>query len=185
MLLDHDQAMRFIEGYKLVLLQVLKTVGENPSEGLLNALAKARHYLQKEPQLLMAAIESLAAEGRVLEENIEKALHSLRIGRWFYLRSTTKYAIMLDEKYENAYAVKALTTSIDDLIGGGAALIEVAIFEYDGMFVCDGLITNIAYLGANMCAEMDEAYRMLKAKGRFHKRCALIAGLYNVELSKK
>lgn len=171
MLLDHDQAMRFIEGYKLVLLQVLKTVGENPSEGLLNALAKARHYLQKEPQLLMAAIENLAAEGRVPEANIEKALHSLKIGRWFYLRSTTKYAIMLDEKYENAYAVKALTTSIDDLIGGGAALIEVAVFEYDGMFVCDGLITNVAYLGANMRAEMNEAYRLLKAKGRFHKRC--------------
>ncbi|MCA3593411.1 MAG: hypothetical protein IOC94_18155, partial [Methylocystis sp.] len=106
MLVPRDDALRFIDGYRTMLLRVLADTGTAASEDPLVDLAAARSLGKDNPGLFEAALCSLAADGRALEPAIATAIRSLTIGLWFYLRQGKTYAVMLDGELQNAYAVR-------------------------------------------------------------------------------
>jgi hypothetical protein len=171
MLLPHDEAMHFINGYKSVLLEILHSLGETPSAKVTRDLVKARDYLKEKPQLLHEAISKVNAQDESLDPLIEQAFLTMRIGRWVHLRSTKKYALMLDESLNNAYAVRALTTPLNELSGSPSSIFEAAILEYRGEFLCDGLVVNPIHIGSGLRADINNAYTKIKENGRFYKRC--------------
>lgn len=171
MLLPHDEAIHFINGYKTVLLEVLRSLGEKLSTEVTRDLVKARDHLKEKPQLLHEAIQKINAQDKSLDPRIEQALLTMRIGRWVYLRCTKKYALMLDDSLVNAYAVRGLTTHLDQLSGGSSSIFEAAILEYKGEFVCDGLVVNPVHIGPTLRADINRTYTKIKENGHFYKRC--------------
>ncbi len=171
MLLPHDEAMYFISRYKAVMLEILNSCGGTQSSQITRDLVKARDHLKESPQLLHEAIQRVNTKENSIDSQIERALLSIRIGRWVHLRSTTKYALMLDESLQDAYAVKALTTPLNELSGSPSSIFEAAILEYKGEFLCDGLVVNPIHLGPGLRADINDRYTKLKENGRFHKRC--------------
>ncbi|WP_026434082.1 hypothetical protein [Paracidovorax oryzae] len=172
MLLPHDDAMQFIEAYEAVLTQVLINEGKKLTRSLIKDLAKARNLVKADMGRLHRAMEMVKSTSHGLPSQIERVLPTMRAGRWFYLRSTTRYALMLDADLKNAYAVKGLTTPLHELLSGTTVVVETAIFEYKGEFVCDGIIADPVYIGPGIRADLNATYTTIKAEGRFHKRCA-------------
>jgi hypothetical protein len=171
MLLPYDDAMYFIDGYKTVLLEVLHSLGETPSGKVTRDLVKARDQLKENPQLLHEAIKKINARDNPLDVYIEQALLTVRVGRWVHLRNTKKYALMLDESLNTAYAVRALTTPLHELSGSQSSIFEAAIFEYKNEFLCDGLVVNPIHIGTGLRADLNNTYIKIKENGRFYKRC--------------
>jgi hypothetical protein len=172
MFLPYEEAMSFIDGYKATLLEILKSQGENQTGRIVNDLAKARSFVKNRPQLIDEAIERIKSQGTPLSQVVEASIRSIRIGRWIYLRNTTKYALILDEKLTNAYAVKALTTPLHEVAGNKSAIFEAALFEYDGIFLCDGIVANAIHIGPGLRSEFGEKYKSLKKLGHFYTQCA-------------
>jgi len=176
MLIPYAEAMRFIGGYKSVFLVVLTAAGEKRTLEVINDLARARSYVSDHPEALIEAIERVKNRGEPLTDPVESALRSLKIGRWFYLRHTTQYALLLDERSQHAYAVKALTDPLHEITGGKAVIFEAGLVEYGDQYVCDGIILGPVYLGAGIMKNLKEAYRRIKAEGRFHLKVAAQPG---------
>ena len=172
MLLHHNEAMHFIDGYKTVLLEVLKSSGETLSGQITRDLVKARNYLKEKPQLLHEAIQELNAQKNSVDPHIEQALLTMRIGRWVHLRSTKRYVLILDESLNSAYAVRALTTPLNELTGSSSSIFEAAILEYKGEFLCDGLIVGPIQIGPGLRADINNTYTKIKENGQFYKHCA-------------
>ncbi len=173
MFIAHAEAMSFIEAYEAVLLDVLAAAGENRTQKVINDLARARSYVADKPGALIEAIERVKDGGESLTRPVELALRSLRIGRWFHLRHTTRYALLLDEGVQHAYAVKALTDPLHEIAGGKAVTFEAGLVEYNGQYVCDGIVLNPVYLGPDIRGSLNEAYRRIKSEGRFHVSAAV------------
>jgi hypothetical protein len=112
------------------------------------------------------------ARGEFLSGEVEAAIRSLRVGRWFHLRHTTRYALLLDEAVESAYAVKALTNPLHEIVGAKAVIFEAGVVEYKNQYVCDGIILDPLYLGPGMRESLKEAYARIKREGRFRKSVA-------------
>jgi len=160
--------MCFIDGYKAVLLEVLSMAGSRRTEDVLNDLADARSYAAINMKALDCAIGTVKDRGELLSSEVESAIRSLRVGRWFHLRHTTRYALLLDEAVENAYAIKALTNPLHEIVGAKAVSFEAGVVEYKNQYVCDGIILNPLYLGPGVRKSLKEAYARIKAEGRFH-----------------
>lgn len=173
MLVPHAEAMSFIDGYKAVLLDVLAAAGEKRTQKVINDLVRARSYVAGNPRTLIEAIERVKDGGESLTEPVERALRSLRVGRWFHLRHTTRYALLLDERVQHAYAVKALTNPLHEIMGGKAVTFEAGLVEYSGQYVCDGIILGPVYLGPGIRGSLNEAYSRIKSEGRFHVSAAV------------
>lgn len=141
--------MRFIDGYKAVLLEVFRTAGSRRTKNLIDDLADARSYAAINAKALDSAIDTVKARGELSGE-VEDAVRSLKVGRWFHLRHTTRYALLLDEAVENAYAVKALTNPLHEIAGAKAVSFEAGVVEYKSRYVCDGIVLNPVYLGPGM-----------------------------------
>lgn len=168
-LFDPDDALRFIDGYKRVLLEIHRqTSGRKPARDVVKTLAAARGKLKETPDLLQEAAMALAAAGAAVEPDLLHALRSMRLGRWVYLRSTTRYAIFIDSAAENAYAVLGLTEPIDDLLGGAAVMFETAILPFAGRFICDGIVEGPILLGPGYRRDLNAALVQIRKAGRFH-----------------
>lgn len=148
-------------------------MGEARSREVVEDLAKARGHLKEKPKLLHEAIKEANSLETPLDHCIEQALFTIRIGRWVHLRSTTKYALLLDESMNNAYAVRGLTTPLHELSGSKSSIFEAAVFEYRGEFLCDGLIINPVHFGPGFRADLNDIYKKIRKNGRFHKRCVV------------
>lgn len=168
MLIPHAEATSFIDGYKAVLLDVLAAAGQKRTQDLISDLARARSHVADHPGALIEAIERVKNRGEPLTEPVECALRSLRIGRWFYLRHTTRYALFLDEHTQHAYAVKALNDPLHEIAGGKAVAFVAGLVEYGGQYVCDGIVLGPVHLGPGVMKDLNAAYRRIKAEGRFH-----------------
>ena len=94
--------------------------------------------------------------------DIKLALKSLRIERWVYLLSTTRYAVFLDLAVKNAFAARAQTNPIETMIGVAAFVFETGLFSFTGRWVCDGLIQNPVRLGCGYVAEVNAALAVLR-----------------------
>jgi hypothetical protein len=170
MLLPYNDAMHFINGYKQILLEVFSTLDKPSHADKMQDLAAARDHFQADPTALKRAVAVLRSRGAQLDQEIIEAAQTLRVGRWIHLRHTTKYAILLDTKAEHAYAVKALTNPLHALAGGKSTTFVAGLVEYQNHYVCDGIIQTPYLIGANMRADFNDAFKRIKAAGRFHEK---------------
>lgn len=168
MLLPREQALRFIEGYKAILLRVLSDTN-TPSEGSINeSLAEARTLGHAEPNLIEAAIAGLASEDKTVAPTVVAAIRSLRVSQWVYLRHTKTFAVFLDKEIKHAYAVRALTTPLNELLDEPPFAFEAGLLEFEGNFICDGLVLNPVALGPGYRSQLKTAYTLIRKAGNFH-----------------
>ena len=172
MLLPRDQALRFINGYKPMLLRVLANTATVESGDINSDLAAARTLGKENPALFEKALADLSAEGTPVEPSVVAAIRSLKVALWLYLRQGKNYAVFLDTEAKNAYAVRALTTPLNELLVEPPFAVEIGVFEFEGRFVCDGLALNPVALGPHYGSQLSAAYSALRKSGRFHARAA-------------
>ncbi|WP_369942354.1 hypothetical protein [Xanthomonas medicagonis] len=170
MLLPREQALRFIEGYKSILFRVLSDA-DAPRTGSINEdLATARALVHANPSLIDAAVTRLTSESDPIEPTVVAAMRTLRFRQWVYLRHTKTFAVFLDKEIKNAYAVRALTTPLNELLDEPPFIFEAGVLEFEGHFICDGLILNPIALGRGYRAELNAAYTSIRKAGNFYAR---------------
>jgi hypothetical protein len=167
MLLAPESSSRFISGYKSILLEVLRATGQSPTNNVIQDLARARKHCTVHPEAMATAIAVLQDSGQALDAEVVRSLGTLKVEQWVYLRHTTRYAIFLDKAAKNAYAVKALTTPIHQVVGGKAAAFETGLVEFEDQFVCDGIVMGPVFLGPGYRAQFNAAYSALRKVGNF------------------
>jgi hypothetical protein len=170
MLLPRDQALRFIEGYKSTLLQVLAAAEVVRTNSVIEDLGVARTRIKVQPQELEEALVVLETSGLLTDEVITRAIRSMKVSRWIYLKHTSQAAILIDEKVQNAFAVKTLTNPIYELADPAPSVFEAGVLEYCGHYVCDGLIMNPVMLGPRISAQLKRDYAEIKKSGRFYTK---------------
>ena len=170
MLLPREQALRFINGYKPALLRVLANTN-TPSSGSINEdLVAARALVSGSRELLEAALSDLAVEGKPVETEVAAAIRSIRVELWLYLKDTKTFSVFLDKDAKNAYAVRALTTPLKELLDEPPFAVETGVFSFQGVFVCDGLALNPVALGPGYRTQLKAVYSQLRKSGKFHAR---------------
>ncbi|MDQ3775284.1 MAG: hypothetical protein M3461_13505 [Pseudomonadota bacterium] len=88
MTLDPTVANAFIAGYKGLLLEI-GLRGRAPKTGnVLSVLAAARRQLTEKPGLLDKALVKLRARSEGVDEEIVRAVRTLRVNHWVFLRDT-------------------------------------------------------------------------------------------------
>jgi len=167
MLINPVAAQRFIAGYKAILLHVHAAAKLKKGKSVIADLAAARGYLTEHTQNLNAAFTALEAEKCGIEDDIADAIRSMRVDLWVYLRHTTRYAVFIDHEMTTARAVRALTDPIAAITGKPAVTFKAGVFEFDGCYVCDGIIDTPVYLGPGYRATYNDAYAQLRKAGQF------------------
>ena len=170
MLLPREQALRFINGYKPALLRVLANTSTASTGSVDDDLAAARALVNSDRNLLESAFSDLANEGTPVEPEVASAIRSIKVELWLYLKHTKTFAVFLDKEAKNAYAVRALTTPLNELLDEPPFALETGVFEFQGVFVCDGLALNPVALGPGYRAQLKAIYRQLRKSGNFHAR---------------
>ena len=167
MLLNPVAARRFMAGYKTLLLYVHAESRLKKGNSVIAKLAAARAYLTEHPQNLNAAFLELEADKHGIEDDIANAIRSMRVDRWVYLRHTTRYAVFIDHEMTTARAVRALTDPIAAITGEPPVTFKAGVFEFDGCYVCDGIIETPVYLGPGYRATYNAGYTRLRETGHF------------------
>jgi hypothetical protein len=167
MLIESIAAQRFMAGYKAILLHVHAVAKLEISEDIVPSLVAAREFLTEHPQQLNAAFAALETDKRGIDEDIANAIRSMRVDQWVYLRHTTRYAVFIDHEMTTARAVRALTDPIATITGKPAVTFKAGVFEFDGCYVCDGIIDTPVYLGPGYRATYNAAYTRLRETGHF------------------
>lgn len=120
------------------------------------------------PALLRQSIARLEARNVRLDRNVIMALASLDVRQWVYLRDTTRHSIMIDSTADRAFGVLGLTQGIRDITGGTGLYIEAGVVRYRGRYVCDGIISQVVWLGPGYRRSWNETFKEIKASGHFH-----------------
>jgi hypothetical protein len=170
MLLPREQALRFIAGYKSVLLRILADTDTPLSGSINNDLVAARSLVKVDRSLIESALVELTTEGNSVELSVAAAIRSMKVDFWLYLRQTKTFAVFLDKESKNGYAVRALTTPLNELLDAPPFALEAGLFEFEGLFVCDGLALNPVQLGPGYRSQLTLAYAQLRKEGKFHVR---------------
>ena len=170
MTLEPTVANAFIAGYKKLLLQIADRSRASEARNVLPMMVSARRRLIENPALLDDALAELKARSQVLDDEISRAVRTLRVENWVFLRDTKTYSIFLQPSGDAAFAVLVLTERVRDIVGSSGVVIETGIIRFAGRFVCDGLVTRIVHLGPNYRKSYSRAYSAAKSKGLFHVR---------------
>ena len=168
MYLDPADAQRFIQGYTLLMCEVLGEQEDRTAGSIVPLLAKARAKLAGKPALLRKAIAQLEARNARLDREVVMALEGLEVRQWVYLRDTKLHSIMIDSSAERAFGVLGLTQRIRDIVGGTGLIMEAGLVRYCGRYVCDGVISQVVWLGPGYRRSWNETFKALKASGQFH-----------------
>ena len=168
MYLDPADAQRFIHGYKLLMLEVLGEQEDRITGSVAPLLATARAKLARKPALLRKSIARLEARNVRLDRDVVMALEGLEVRQWVYLRDTTRHSIMIDSTADRAFGVLGLTQGIRDITGGTGLYIEAGVVRYRGRYVCDGIISQVVWLGPGYRRSWNETFKEIKASGQFH-----------------
>jgi hypothetical protein len=166
MVLEPALATQFIRGYTMLLLEIGGT--DHQDQVLLYRLAAARILLANNPKLLDLAVESLIQRFVEVDAQVVAALRSLRLKKWVYLRDTRSYSVFLDDESEEAFAVSGLNDRLRDIVGDSGAFLETGLLPFAGRFICDGIITQVVWLGRGIRGELNEAFQEIKSAGRFY-----------------
>jgi hypothetical protein len=136
-------------------------------------LAIARTIAKEQPGLLGSALTQLSAYGQGIDQAVADAIQTMRVAQWVYLRHTKTAAIFIDSEVKNAFAVRALTTPLNEVVESPSFTFEAGVFEYVGHYVCDGIVANPVFLGAGYRAQFNAAYTAIRKAGRFHAKPAV------------
>ena len=169
MLLPYTFAMDFIQDYTAVLMEIFTSSGFKETNNFISDLANARDQINIHPNALTEAVTTLKSRDHLINSEVEAAILSIQIDQWIMLRQTSQYALLLDSNLNNAYATKALTTPINEVVNGKSISFKAGLFVYKGHFVCDGIISKPVHLGPNVLRDFNDAYIQLKKQGKFHK----------------
>lgn len=161
-------AQRFIQGYKLLMLEILGEQEDRLAGSVVPLLAKARAKLARKPTLLRKSIARLEARNVRLDPEVVTALEGLEVRQWVYLRDTKLHSIMMDSSADRAFGVLGLTQGIRDIVGGTGVIIEAGLVRYCGRYVCDGVISQVVWLGPGYRRSWNETFKEIKASGHFH-----------------
>lgn len=168
MWLAPTDAQRFIQGYKLLMLEVLGEQENRITGSVVPLLAKARAKLVGEPALLRKSIVQLEARKAGLDREVVMALKGLEVRQWVYLRDTKLHSIMIDSTADRAFGVIGLTQGIRDIVGGTGLFMEAGLVRYRGRYVCDGVISQVVWLGSGYRRSWNEKFKEIKSSGQFH-----------------
>jgi hypothetical protein len=168
MYLDPADAQRFIQGYKLLMLEVIGEQEGRLAGSVVPLLAKARAKLARKPALLHKSSARLKARNVRLDLEVVKAVEELEVRQWVYLRDTKLHSIMIDSSADRAFGVLGLTQGICDIVGGTGVVIEAGLVRYCGRYVCDGIISQVLWLGPGYRRSWNETFKEIKASGHFH-----------------
>lgn len=166
MVINPAAAADFIAGYKSLLLKIHGIVGATPSDRLLETLAVAREQIKLNPALVGEAAAALETEGEPIAPDVLRAIKTLRLRQWVFLRDTATRSIFIDAKRREAYGILGLTDRIRDIFGGSAVVFKGGVVEYCGRYVCDGIVANHVWLGPNYKKEFTSLLAELKKEGR-------------------
>ncbi len=161
-------ALRFIHAYKLLMLEVLGEQEDCISGSVVPLLAKARAKIVGKPALLRKSIVQLEARNTRLDREVVTAIEGIEVRQWVYLRDTKLHSIMIDSTTDRAFGVIGLTQRIRDLVGGTGLIMEAGLIRYRGRYVCDGIISQVVWLGPGYRRSWNETFKEIKASGRFH-----------------
>lgn len=168
MYLAPADAQRFIQDYKLLMLEVLGEREDRITGSVVPLLAKARAKLVHKPTLLRKSIARLEERNVRLDREVIMAIEGLEVRQWVYLRDTTRHSIMIDSTADRAFGVLGLTQGIRDIVGGTGVIIEAGLVRYCGRYVCDGIISQVVWLGPGYKRSWNETFKEIKASGQFH-----------------
>lgn len=168
MYLASDDAQRFIQGYKLLMLEILGEQEDRITGSVVPLLAKARAKLAGEAALLRKSIVQLEARNARLDREVVMALEGLEVRQWVYLRDTKLHSIMIDSTADRAFGVLGLTQGIRDIVGGTGLFMEAGLVRYRGRYVCDGVISQAVWFGSGYKRSWTEKFKEIKASGQFH-----------------
>ena len=170
MILTSEVAQVFIDGYRSILLESAGPRQIVKGHDLLAKMVDGRRRLAEEPTSIDIALKGVKARGIGVAPQVEQAIRKLRLDNWVYLKDTRSYSVFLDSKAELALGVVGLTDRLRDLVGGSGVAMETGVVEYEGQYVCDGLIADLVYLGPNYRRSFNVAYQAMRKSGRFHLR---------------
>lgn len=162
------EAQLFIQGYKLLMLEVLGEQEGRFADSVVPLLVKARAKLAGKRALLHKSIARLEALNVRLDPEVVTALEGLEVRLWVYLRDTKLHSIMIDSTGDRAFGVLGLTQGIRDIVGGTGVIVETGLAPYRGQYVCDGVITQVVWLGPGYRRSWNETFKEIKASGQFH-----------------
>lgn len=168
MVIDPQTAQLFILGYSKLLAEVHRLANGKAGLALLQMLAAAREVTIASPSIIESAASELERKKSPVPLEIIAAIKSLQLKQWVYLRDTTRYSVFLESSGKDAYAVLGLTNRLRDILGGSGVSFRTGIVEFGGRFVCDGIVTNPVWLGANYRKEFSASLALSKKEGRFH-----------------
>ena len=166
MVIDPKTANEFINGYKEFLLYAAKVNGDEREGELLDTLAVGRNAYLAQRDLL----DKFSAGKQKIPEWVLRAIESVQVSDWVYLRDTTKYSLFIKADQSAAYAVQGLTEPIKEIFGTSGVFLRAGLFPLDRVFVCDGLIANFVHLGKNYREAFNDTYRELKSRACFFKK---------------
>lgn len=170
MILDRTAAEAFIFGYQAILQRLTARHDIASRDDFLAGLMAGRRELAERPSSIDVALNELEAEGIRVEPRVERAIRTLRLRQWIYLRDTRYYSVFLDSESDSALAVVGLTDRLRDLLGRSGIYLETGVVEYAGRYVCDGLFRSLADLGPNYRQSFKESYDAIREAGRFQRR---------------
>jgi hypothetical protein len=171
MIIDPKAASVFIADYTRLLVEAHRLANGQTSPNVLQVLAFGRGAIRRTPALLGKAVTSLEHQGERLSPEFRRAVDSLRLTQWIYLRDTTKYSIFVDSEGDEAYGVVGLTGPIRSILGGASVTFRAGVVEYLGKYVCDGILENHMWLGANYKRDFNARFSAIKKEGRFRAAC--------------
>ncbi len=114
------EAQLFIQGYKLLMLEVLGEQEGRFADSVVPLLVKARAKLAGKRALLHKSIARLEARNVSLDPEAVTAVERLEVRQWVYLRDTRRHSIMIDPTADRAFGVLGLTQEIRGIVGGRA-----------------------------------------------------------------
>ena len=168
MLIEPQAAQTFIHGYSTLLAEVHRLSNGKAGLELLNMLVAARDVTIASPSIIESAASELERNGRPVSPDVLRAIRSLQLKQWVYLRDTKTYSVFLEPAGKDAYAVRGLTNRLRDILGGSGVSLRTGMVEFGGRFVCDGIVSNHLWLGSNYRRDFAVHLAMLKKDGRFH-----------------
>ncbi len=166
--LEPTAANAFIACYKALLLEIAGPCSTQEGPNLFSMLASARGQLSEKPALLDDALAQLHARSERLNDEGVRAVRTLQVKNWVFLKDTKAHSIFVHPTGESAFGVLGLTEPVRNIVGTTGVILETGIVRLLGKFVCDGIVTRVVHLGPNYRKSFGRAYRTARAEGRFH-----------------
>jgi len=169
MLLNPEDAQRFMTTYERVAIAVHAVNNEQADAGPTACLVNARRQLHDNPEQLDEAIKHLREHNIPVDPDVIEALSQIKLAEWIHIKDLKSGAIFLNKEASEAYSTVGLTQQPGAIVSGRGFLVETGLCPFAGKILCDGLFVGRVQLGPNLWSEFHERYLWLKAEGRLHR----------------